>query len=141
MDSFWHTRRASTAWSAVQQALSGESPSQLESHSFMVRPTAFAPARTRNRAATELSTPPDIAIASRFPLIEWMQDRWLATAPGGVLRSGRTGWTQRLGLPGVGPSSPLLAQGLHQLFEIVRGSGQHRPQPMQVQGISGGVRI
>jgi hypothetical protein len=47
MDSFWQTRIASTAWSAVQQALSGESPSQPESQSFMVRPTAFAPARTR----------------------------------------------------------------------------------------------
>src|SRR5574344_1382412 len=63
-----HTLRASRACSRPQHALVPASE-QSESHSCMVRPTTSAPARTRRSAATELSTPPLIATASRMPVI------------------------------------------------------------------------
>src|SRR3989304_2840005 len=57
------TRRASLVASSEQHGRSGSSAPS--SNSFMVTPTTSYPWRTSSAAATELSTPPDIATNTR----------------------------------------------------------------------------
>src|ERR1035437_1212616 len=56
-------RRASLTLSSEQQGLSGTSAPSL--CSFMVAPTTSYPSRTSMAAATDESTPPDIATSTR----------------------------------------------------------------------------